>query len=124
VFQKFPKLMVVLLESGVTWLPACMWRMDKTWRGVRSEVPWVDRRPAEIIRDHVRLTIQPFDDPPGADEVATILDGIGSDDMLLYSSDYPHWHYDGNDAIPPGLPAGLMQKILVDNPLATYSRLS
>ena len=124
VFQKFPKLMVVLLESGVTWLPACMWRMDKTWRGVRSEVPWVDRRPAEIIRDHVRLTIQPFDDPPGPGEVETILDGIGSDDMLLYSSDYPHWHYDGDDAIPPGLPVALMQKILVDNPLATYPRLS
>ena len=124
VFQKFPKLKVVLLESGVTWLPACMWRMDKTWRGVRSEVPWVNRRPSEIIRDHVRLTIQPFDDPPGAKDVATILDGIGSDDMLLHSSDYPHWHFEGNDTIPPGLPDALLQKILVDNPLATYPRLS
>ena len=124
VFQKFPKLRVVLLESGVTWLPACLWRMDKTWRGLRSEVPWVDRRPTELIREHVRLTIQPFDDPPAAGEVETILDGIGSEDMLLYSSDYPHWHFDGDDAIPPGLPAALMQKILVDNPLATYARLN
>ena len=36
--------------------------MDKTWRGVRSEVPWVDRRPTELIREHVRLTLQPFDE--------------------------------------------------------------
>ncbi len=123
VFTKFPKLKVVLMESGVTWLPACMWRMDKTWRGVRAEVPWLARRPSEIIREHVRLTLQPFDAPPKPDQIETLLAGIGSNDMLLYSSDYPHWHYDGNDAIPSELPAGLLQRIMVDNPLDTYPRL-
>ncbi len=123
VFLKFPGLKVVLIESGVTWLPACLWRMDKTWRGIRAEVPWLDRRPAEIIRDHVRLTIQPFDDPPAPGQIETIMDGIGSDRMLLFSTDYPHWHFDGDNAMPHGLPAGLLQKILVDNPLETYTRL-
>ena len=28
-----------------------------------------------------------------------------------------------DDALPPGIPNGLRQKILVDNPLATYGRL-
>ena len=37
VFQKFPDLRVVLIESGVTWLPASIWRVNKTWRGVRSD---------------------------------------------------------------------------------------
>ena len=124
VFVKFPALKVVLIESGVTWLPAFMWRLDKTWRGVRAEVPWLDRRPAEIIREHVRLTVQPFDDPPEPGQIETILEGIGSDAMLLFSSDYPHWHYDGDDAVPPGLSGALLQKILVDNPLQTYPRLS
>ena len=32
---------------------------DKTWRGVRAEVPWVNRSPAEIIRENIRLTINP-----------------------------------------------------------------
>ena len=64
VFRKFPGLKVVLMESGVSWLPACMWRANKTWKGVRVEVPWVDRPPADIIRHHFRLTIQPFDAPP------------------------------------------------------------
>ena len=59
VFQKFPKLKVVLIESGFTWLPNLLWRTAKTWRGVRAEVPWIDRSPAEIVREHVRFTLQP-----------------------------------------------------------------
>jgi predicted TIM-barrel fold metal-dependent hydrolase len=46
-----------------------------------------------------------------------------SDDLLLYASDFPHWQFDGEDAMPAGLPAGLKRKILVENPLATYPRL-
>ena len=61
VFAKFPGLKVVLSKSGFTWLPPFLWRANKTWRGVRAEMPWVKRPPAEIIREHVRLTIQPVD---------------------------------------------------------------
>jgi predicted TIM-barrel fold metal-dependent hydrolase len=124
VFVKFPKLKVVLIESGITWLPAWLWRIDKTWRGVRAEVPWVDRRPAELVREHVRLTLQPLDEPPEQAQLETVLEEIGSDRMLLFSTDYPHWHYDGEGPLPSGLPSDLLQKILVDNPLETYSRLS
>jgi predicted TIM-barrel fold metal-dependent hydrolase len=120
-FAKFPKLKVVLLESGVTWLPGFLWRLSKFWRGVRSEVPWVDRSPDEIVRDHVRLTVQPFDAPDNMTE--RMIDHLDSDDILLYASDFPHWQFDGEDALPPGLPESLRRRILVDNPLATYSRL-
>src|SRR5271163_5151485 len=34
VFVKYPKLKAVLLESGVSWLPAFLWRLSKFWRGV------------------------------------------------------------------------------------------
>ena len=46
VFAKYPKLKVVMLESGFTWLPTYLWRLHKFWRGVRMETPWVDRRAA------------------------------------------------------------------------------
>jgi predicted TIM-barrel fold metal-dependent hydrolase len=121
VFAKYPKLKVVLIESGVTWLPGFLWRFSKFWRGLRTEVPWVDRSPAEIVRDHIRLTIQPLDAPDDAVERA--IDHLRSDDMLLYASDFPHWQFDGDDAMPPGIPAGLRRKVLVDNPIATYTRL-
>ena len=96
----FPGLKVVLMESGVSWLPAFMWRANKTWRGVRVEVPWVEREPAAIIRDHFRVTMQPFDAPPDAKGVADIIDQIGSDKMFLFASDYPHWQFDGDDRDP------------------------
>jgi predicted TIM-barrel fold metal-dependent hydrolase len=123
VFAKFPGLKVVLIESGVTWLPGFLWRFAKFWRGLRSEVPWVERSPDEIVRDHFRLTIQPLD-APSPDLVERAIDHLRSDDMLLYASDFPHWQFDGDDAMPAGVPPAMQRKILVDNPLATYNRLS
>ena len=123
VFVKYPKLKVVLIESGVTWMPPCLWRLSKYWRGVRTEVPWLDRSPAEYARDHVRLTLQPFDGPPSAAHIGRVLDQLESDDMLLFSTDFPHWQFDGEAMLPPGIPAALARKILIDNPLATYPRL-
>ena len=30
--------------------------------------------------------------------------------MFLFASDYPHWQFDGDDAIPPHLPASLVAR--------------
>ncbi len=101
-----------------------MWRATKTWRGVRMEVPWVDRAPSEIIRDHVRCTLQPVDAPSDEpSKLEAVLEQIGSDAMLLFSTDYPHWQFDGADPLPPGISPMLARRIGVDNPLETYPRL-
>jgi predicted TIM-barrel fold metal-dependent hydrolase len=123
VFAEFPGLKVVLVESGVSWLPAYLWRLGKFWRGLRSEVPWVDRPPHEVVREHVRLTMQPLDTPDDPALIARLIEHLRSDDLLLFASDYPHWQFDGDDVVPAGLPAGLLPKIAVDNVLATYPRL-
>jgi hypothetical protein len=85
-------------------------------------VPWVNRPPADILRQHVRFTLQPVEAPDAA-TLARTLEHIGSDEVLLFSTDYPHWHFDGDEALPDGLPAETMRRMLVDNPLATYPRL-
>jgi predicted TIM-barrel fold metal-dependent hydrolase len=123
VFVKFPKLKVVLAEAGISWLPGFMWRVDKTWRGLRRETPWLTEPPSKTIRERVRFTLQPFNAPPDPLALQKIIEHIDCDDLLLFSTDYPHWHFDGTAAIPNGFPERLLQKLLVDNPLATYSRL-
>ena len=124
VFSKFPRLTVVMIEAGFTWLPNFLWRASKTWRGVRAEVPWVDRPPAEIIRQHVRFTLQPGDAPPDGESMSRVLDQIGGDQMLLFSTGYPHWHFDGEDPVPPGFSAARRGRMMVENPLATYPSLN
>ena len=123
VFVKFPGLKIVLLESGVTWLPAFIWRANKTWRGTRSETPWVRRPPGDYVRDHVRLTTQPLDAPPDAGMLETILEQLASDRLLLFATDYPHWHYDGDDVLPASLSGALAPRVLYENALDTYPRL-
>jgi predicted TIM-barrel fold metal-dependent hydrolase len=123
VFTKFPDLVVVLIESGFTWLPSFMWRMNKTWRGVRIEVPWVGEPPAEIIRQHIRLTTQPLDAPPDQATFDIIMEQLGSDRMLLFSTDYPHWQFDGDQALPAHLSPAQRLRIGHENPFDTYPRL-
>jgi len=124
VFAKFPKLKMVAIESGLTWLSGFAWRSDKTWKGVRAEVPWITSAPSELVREHVRLTVQPIDAPDEAEGLLRLIDHLGSDDLLLFSTDYPHWQFDGDEALPAGLSDALMRKITRDNALKTYPRLA
>ena len=123
VFNKFPALKVVLLESGFTWLPAHLWRLTKFWRGLRMEIPWVDRAPMDIVRSNVRLSLQPVDGPPDSASLEKLMEHMQSDELLLFSTDYPHWQFDGTAAIPDGISPALARRIMVGNPRATYARL-
>jgi predicted TIM-barrel fold metal-dependent hydrolase len=128
VFEQFPELAVVLLESGVSWLPSLMWRLDKNWKGLRREVPWVAEAPSAAIRRSVRLSIAPFDGPHEPDRarrfVPRFLDQIGSVDMLLFASDHPHWHHgDPDELLLRWLSPDERRAVLRDNAEATYPRL-
>ena len=77
----------------------------------------------EIVRSNVRFSLQPVDAPPDAGTLDRIFDQMQSDELVLFSTDYPHWQFDGNDVLPDGLPPDLVRKIMIDNPHATYGRL-
>jgi uncharacterized protein len=117
-FDRFPGLRVSLVESGFAWLPAFMWRFDKGWRGLRREIPWTRRLPSEYIREHVRVTLQPVDGPPEPAELLRVIDQLGSEEMLMFSSDYPHRHTaEELAAIPADLPN---DGLLADNARRHY----
>jgi predicted TIM-barrel fold metal-dependent hydrolase len=43
--------------------------------------------------------------------------------MLLFSTDWPHWRFEGAEAVPRQMPARLLPALLRDNALETYPRL-
>jgi len=90
---------------------------------VRAEVPWVDRPPGDLIRDHVRVTLQPTDRPPSGVDMQRLLEQLGRDDMILFSTDYPHWQFDGDAVWPDGFSDDLKRRVLLDNPRQAYPRL-
>ncbi|MXY95577.1 MAG: amidohydrolase [Caldilineaceae bacterium SB0670_bin_27] len=118
-FERFPSLRVALIEGGFTWLPSLMWRIDKEWKGLRHNTPYVRRPPSEYMRTHLRFTIQPLDAPPNPLHLAQILDQCGAEDLLMYASDYPHRH-DNHDILLDLLTADQREKICSANARAFY----
>ena len=96
VFERLPDLRVLMIEGGLAWVPGLLWRLDTNWRALRSEVPWLERRPSEVVRNQVRFSTQPLEHTDGRDELLfELLELIGAPQTLCFASDYPHW--DGDD---------------------------
>lgn len=93
-FEKFPTLQFVIIECGIAWLPALLWRLDAGWRALRKETPWLKRLPSEYARDHIRFTTQPLEQPEKPEQLFAILEAIDGKNTLMFSSDYPHWDWD------------------------------
>ena len=120
IFERFPKLKIVITEGGFAWLPDVMWRLDKDWQSLRDEVPWLKRFPSEYIVDHVRLTTQPFIDPSRREHLVAFCEIIQAEKTLLFSSDYPHWDFDNPTRSLAALPKETRQRILVGNAVELY----
>ncbi|MGG4341983.1 amidohydrolase family protein [Paenibacillus lautus] len=120
VFVKYPNLKVVLVEGGVAWLPGLMWRLDKNYKALRSTVPWLTRMPSEYIRDHCYLSTQPIEEPDNPQHLIDLFDMMDAENMLLYSSDYPHWDFDSPSHILRGLKPEARRKIFYENAKQLY----
>ncbi len=121
VFDRFPDLRIALIEGGFVWMPSLMWRLDKEWKGLRSNTPWVRRPPSDYIRQHIRLTVQPVGAPPDPGYILQTIEQLESETMLMFATDYPHWHYDHDDeAWPVTLAEPLNANIWSENARAFY----
>ena len=115
-FEKFPTLRVLLIEFGIAWLPFVTWRLDQNYELLRRESPLVKRWPSEYIRDHVRLATQPIEESPKPGGLAQLLQTVdGMDDLICYSSDYPHQTFDDPMYVVRLLPKGWERKVMCDN---------
>ena len=120
VFTRLPELRVALLECGFSWLPTLLWRFDKDWKGVWREVPWLDGRPSEVVRRHIRLTTAPAHLPMDPAQVRQALDLLDAGLMLMHASDHPHRHGDGGERLLAALTAAERERVLGGNAVDWY----
>ncbi len=120
VFEKFPNLKFNFIEYGVSWLPSLMWRLDKNWRALRNEIPWVKELPSEYIRRNVRLGTQPIEESFHPKDIVDLIKMAKAEDMLLFASDYPHWDGDESNRAFLHFPEELKQKIFYENAKNSY----
>jgi predicted TIM-barrel fold metal-dependent hydrolase len=92
-FERFPRLRVLFVEYGFLWPIPALLRMDRLWRGLRHEVPWVKNPPTEYVRDHVWFTTQPIEEPEDPADLERLVKMVGVGN-LCFSTDYPHWDND------------------------------
>lgn len=121
VFEMFPDLRFALVEGGFSWLPHVMWRTDKEYKGLQQQAPRLKRLPSEYIRDHIRLTTQPIEEPAKAEHFGQLLDMMGGDQMLMYASDFPHFDFDPPEVVPKRLGPATLRRIMHDNAAAFFN---
>jgi hypothetical protein len=103
VFERFPRLKVVMIEGGFGWLPALTWRLDKVFERMRDEVPHLKKRPSEYIRQHIWVTTQPMEEPD--DATICLRSSSGSTGLAAVCAAAPGRHWDGGDPFRAFLPA-------------------
>ena len=125
VFEKFPKLMYVFVETGFAWLLDLMWRLERDWKAQRAEVPWVTKHPTDYLISNMRFTSQPFYETERPEHIHMVLEAMHAEHTLLFSSDYPHWDFDDPRRALKDLPDGIRDRVFAQNAIDTFGdRLS
>jgi len=91
--ERFPKLKVIWIESGLAWIPWLMQRLDNDYKMRWSEGPSLKKLPSDYMRD-MYYTSQPMEMPDRMDLLEMTFDVIDAKNQLMWASDYPHWDMD------------------------------
>ena len=86
VFEQHPGLRGASVELGAGWVPSMLTRLDwvvRSWSKVDQYLAQLQRTPSETLREQMAFTPYVFEDIGG-------LVDQSSDDLYLFSSDYPH----------------------------------
>jgi uncharacterized protein len=115
-FEKFPDLKVLIKEYGTAWLPSVMIRLDDDYAMLKKESPWVKRLPSEYVREYMKLSTQPLEESPKQSQLIDVLGLVdGIEDLLCFSTDWPHWSADEPAWVLRHLPKSWHRKVMYQN---------
>ena len=83
VFDRFPRLKLVVLESGCAWMPWLLHRMDEKYEILGFTID-LKNKPSDYFPDHCWISMDP-DDEMGL----FAIQHLGAD-SLIWAYDYPH----------------------------------
>jgi len=91
VFERFPRLMLHVAETGIGWVPFALQRMDHCYKLYQQRREYWETRggfqltklPSEYFKAHIRMTYQ-------EDSVGLRLLPLIGEDIVMWASDYPH----------------------------------
>lgn len=95
--ERFPKMKIVWVESGLAWVPFLMQRLDHEVMMRQSEAPGLKRLPSEYMRE-MYYSSQPLE-RNDLELLEMTMKKINAETQLLFSSDWPHWDFDPPSAI-------------------------
>ena len=105
--ERFPKLKVIWIESGLAWVPFLMQRLDNEYMMRTSDAPLLKRKPSDYMRE-MYYTSQPMEMVDNRKALEVTFEMINAPSQLLFSSDYPHWDMD--------LPSTIYDLPFIDEP--------
>jgi uncharacterized protein len=121
VFEYFPKLRVLLVGGGATWLPGWLWRLDYFYKISQREAPWLTRLPSEYAHSSVWLSTDGLEAPPKQGQLRAALEIMpGAQDRLVYTSCYPNEDYEEPGQIAGRLPSEWAAGVFRDNALQVF----
>lgn len=83
---------------------------------LRAESTHVRELPSEYFRRHIKLSTQPFELTPRKEQLIELLEAFGGmEDLLCFSSDYPHWDADDPFAVATRIPRSWLANVFYEN---------
>jgi predicted TIM-barrel fold metal-dependent hydrolase len=121
-FEQFPGLKFVFIEGGICWAPHVMWRLDRQYGALKTEVPHLKRLPSEYLLANCYFSTQPIEESPNPRHLLDLLAMLRAERTVLFASDYPHWDFDNPLTAFSSFPAALKRRVFVGNALDLYGR--
>jgi predicted TIM-barrel fold metal-dependent hydrolase len=90
--ERFPKLKLMWIESGLAWISFLMQRLDSEYMMRSSEAPLLKRRPSEYMAD-MYYSSQPLE-RSNIELTEATFKAMRAQTQLLFASDWPHWDFD------------------------------
>ncbi len=112
VLDHLPDLRLVFADGGYDLCAPLLWRLDKDYRPMRPEMPWMKRLPTSYLPDQVRFVAHSLEGPEDDDVLREWLGMTAAESVLMFGSNYPSWDFFHPGAAFAGIDRELRERIL------------